>query len=121
MNSADCRRVMLIMIVACCFILTANGAWAQDNLLPLCPGGSVVSNSSLPNGAAQTVQCSGSVQDAYNHYRSAMQSAGYDLVVEAIEPDRGGLAGTSQSGERMSVTIAVEGGNTVAIIDRTNP
>ncbi len=121
MNIVDCRRLMLTMVLACCFLLAAGGVWAQGNLLPLCPGGSVVSNSSLPNGAAQSVQCSGSVQDVYNHYRSAMQSAGYDLVVEAIEPDRGGLAGTSQSGERMSVTIAVEGGSTVAIIDRTNP
>ncbi|TVM17959.1 hypothetical protein DPQ33_07565 [Oceanidesulfovibrio indonesiensis] len=121
MKSISIRRALLTMAVVCCFLLLAGGAWAQDNLLPLCPGGSVMSNSSLPNGAAQMVQCPGSVQDVYAHYRAAMQRAGYDLVVEAIEPDRGGLAGTAEDGGRMSVTISVEGGKTEVVIDRTNP
>ncbi|MFW5733987.1 MAG: hypothetical protein ACOCWR_02905 [Oceanidesulfovibrio sp.] len=116
----ELRQGMLIVVLASGLLLAAGFAAAQEQLLPLCPDGAVTAENPLPNGRAQTVRCSGSVQAVYDHYRAAMQRAGYDLVVEAIEPDRGGLAGVAKAGERMSVTISAKDGGVEAVIDQTD-
>lgn len=105
--------------LACCVLLWAAPVRAQADSLPVCAGGTVVETTPLPHGTAQKVTCPGTVQDVYNHYRAAMQSAGYNLVVEAIEPERGGLAGTGANGGSISVTISAADKGASVVVDQT--
>lgn len=106
-------------LLACCLLLWAAPVGAQADSLPVCPGGTVVETAPLPHGTAQKVTCPGTMREVYDHYRAAMQAAGYHLVVEAIEQERGGLAGTGANGGSISVTVSTADKGTSVVVDHT--